>query len=86
MLTALDISQLIAYDLGSVDFCVNICMRVTIYPHINPAVRDIVMQIHYKSNFAGYLFMPYFKIYLIYNIIVCSNKYRKVPARNIVHI
>ena len=46
MLAALNISQLIADDLGSVDFCIDIGMGVAIYPHINPTVSDIVMQVH----------------------------------------
>ena len=50
MLASLDISQLIADDLGSVDFCIDIGMGVTIYPHINPAVSDIVMQVHRKCS------------------------------------
>ena len=50
MLAALNISQLIADDLGSVDFCINICVRVTIYPHINPTISDIVMQVHRKCS------------------------------------
>ena len=50
MLTALNVSQLIAHDLGAVDFCVDVSMGMSIYPHINPAIGDIVMQIHRKCS------------------------------------
>ena len=57
MLASLDISKLIADDLGSVDFCIDIGMGVTIYPHINPAVSDIVMQVHRKCSIERALLM-----------------------------
>ena len=57
MLTSLDISKLIADDLGSVDFCIDIGMGVTIYPHINPAVSDIFMQVHRKCSIERALLM-----------------------------
>ena len=57
MLASLDISKLIADDLGSVDFWIDIGMGVTIYPHINPAVSDIVMQVHRKCSIERALLM-----------------------------
>ena len=57
MLASLDISKLIADDLGSVDFCIDIGMGVTIYPHINPAVSNIVMQVHRKCSIERALLM-----------------------------
>ena len=57
MLSTLNISQLIADDLGSVDFCIDIGMGVTIYPHINPAVSNIVMQVHRKCSIERALLM-----------------------------
>jgi len=57
MLSVLNISQLIADDLGSVDFCIDIGMGVTIYPHINPVVSDIVMQVHRKCSIEWALLM-----------------------------
>ena len=51
MLSALDISQLIADYLCSIDFCINIGVRVTIYPHINPTISDIIMKVHRKMQY-----------------------------------
>ena len=50
MFSALNVSQLIAHDLSAVDFCVDVSMGMSIYPHINPAISDIVMQIHRKCS------------------------------------
>lgn len=57
MFSALNISQLIADDLSSVDFCVNIGVRVTIYPHVNPAICDIFVQVDRKCSIEWTLFM-----------------------------
>ena len=57
MFSALNVSQLIADNLCPVDFCVDVGVRVSIYPHINPAISDIVMQIHRKCGIERTPFM-----------------------------
>ena len=50
MFAALNVSQLIADDLGSVDLGINISVRVTIYPDINPTFSDEIIKIICESR------------------------------------
>ena len=50
MFSVLNVSQLIADHLGSSDICINICVRVTIYPDINPTFSDEIIKIICESR------------------------------------
>ena len=55
--STLHVSQLIADDFGSVNLGINIGMGVTLYPHINPTVSNIVMKVHCKCSIERTLLM-----------------------------